>query len=195
MQETIVDLIRHGEPVGGRRYRGYGIDDPLSEKGWQQMWQAVAAHTPWDQIITSPLLRCQAFAAELAARHGIPLAQEPQFREVGFGVWEGRSREELQAQEAQAYGEFYDDPVNNRPAGSEPLVDFIDRVTTAYDRLVLRYAGQHCLVVAHAGVMRAIIAHVLGAPAPSLYRIQIANAAQCRIRHNERGGVLEMLGQ
>jgi len=33
--------MRHGEPVGGRAYRGHSIDDPLSEKGWQQMWDAV----------------------------------------------------------------------------------------------------------------------------------------------------------
>ena len=37
MSDTVIDLIRHGEPVGGRRYRGH-IDDPLSERGWQQMW-------------------------------------------------------------------------------------------------------------------------------------------------------------
>ena len=34
---TTIDLIRHGEPVGGRRYRGGRMDDPLSEKGWAQM--------------------------------------------------------------------------------------------------------------------------------------------------------------
>lgn len=192
MQETIIDLLRHGEPQGGRRYRGHGIDDPLSEKGWQQMWQAVTDCPPWDQIITSPLVRCHAFAAELAHRYSIPLAEEPQFKEVGFGVWEGKSREELQAQEPQAYAAFYADPVNSRPPGAEPLADFIQRVAAAYDRLVLRYTDQHCLVVAHAGVIRAIIAHVLGAPASSLYRIQIPNAGHCRIRHREKGGMLEV---
>ena len=42
---TTIDLIRHGEPVGGRKYRGQ-IDDPLSDKGWTQMRQAVADHKP-----------------------------------------------------------------------------------------------------------------------------------------------------
>ena len=40
--ETIIDLIRHGEPEGGRAFRGHSIDDPLSEKGWQQMWDVLA---------------------------------------------------------------------------------------------------------------------------------------------------------
>ena len=47
MQNIIIDLIRHGEPQGGPRYRGDGIDDPLSDKGWRQMWDAVGEDAPW----------------------------------------------------------------------------------------------------------------------------------------------------
>lgn len=36
-QTTRLDLIRHGEPVGGRRFRGDAVDDPLSDTGWQQL--------------------------------------------------------------------------------------------------------------------------------------------------------------
>ena len=43
---TTLDLMRHGEPVGGRRYRGR-TDDPLSEKGWNQMWTAVGDYRGW----------------------------------------------------------------------------------------------------------------------------------------------------
>ena len=53
MKDTIIDLIRHGQPVGGRRYRGQ-IDDPLSERGWEQMWSAVRNPAPWEEIICSP---------------------------------------------------------------------------------------------------------------------------------------------
>jgi alpha-ribazole phosphatase/probable phosphoglycerate mutase len=38
---TTLDLLRHGESVGGRKYRGQ-TDDPLSEKGWAQMRDVVA---------------------------------------------------------------------------------------------------------------------------------------------------------
>ena len=31
---TTIDLIRHGQPLGGDRFRGQ-LDDPLSEAGWQ----------------------------------------------------------------------------------------------------------------------------------------------------------------
>ena len=60
---TLIDLVRHGEPVGGIRYRGQ-MDDPLSHTGWQEMRKAIGRETPWDAIISSPLLRCRAFAED-----------------------------------------------------------------------------------------------------------------------------------
>src|SRR3569833_5018 len=87
---TVVELLRHGEPVGGTRIRGQS-DDPLSERGWQQMWQAAGEAAPWQAIITSPLLRCAAFARALAERHGLPVQVEPRFKEIGFGAWEGHT--------------------------------------------------------------------------------------------------------
>jgi broad specificity phosphatase PhoE len=32
-----LDLLRHGEPEGGRLYRGNLLDNPLSEKGWAKV--------------------------------------------------------------------------------------------------------------------------------------------------------------
>ncbi len=34
---TTIDLLRHGKPLGGRRYRGR-IEDPLSEVGFGE-WE------------------------------------------------------------------------------------------------------------------------------------------------------------
>lgn len=87
---TIIDLIRHGEPVGGRRYRG-GTDDPLSEKGWNQMWTAVENYHGWQQIISSPLSRCAAFANALSAKLVIPVSIDDRLAELGYGEWEGKT--------------------------------------------------------------------------------------------------------
>ncbi len=192
MTDTIIDLIRHGEPVGGRAYRGNNIDDPLSEKGWQQMREAVAEQCPWDHIITSPLVRCKAFADELAARHGLSVSIDERLREVGFGEWEGKTPDELQRERPEEYRAFYADPVNNRPPGAEDLDEFISRVTESYQYLCQHYAGKHVLVVAHAGVIRAVIAHVLHAKPIGLYRIKVENAGISRIRITERGAMLEL---
>jgi len=96
MQETLIDLIRHGEPQGGPRYRGDSVDDPLNDKGWEQMRNAVNDRGGWDQITSSPMLRCLAFSEELGRQRGIDVMVEKDFREVGFGSWEGLSKAEVQ---------------------------------------------------------------------------------------------------
>ncbi|ADC63611.1 histidine phosphatase family protein [Allochromatium vinosum] len=180
--ETVVDFMRHGEPVGGRRYRGHGIDDPLSPLGWEQMRRAVGEHCQWDQIISSPLHRCRLFAAELAARHALPLAVDSAFREIGMGAWEGRSHQEIRASESERFAAFKRDPVAFRPPGSEPLGPFQCRIVAAYERQVAAYPGRRLLIVCHAGVIRAVLGHALDARPERWYRLQIGHATISRIR-------------
>ncbi|MGB0722388.1 MAG: histidine phosphatase family protein [Gammaproteobacteria bacterium] len=182
---TVVDLIRHGSPVGGRKYRGQ-IDDPLSELGWAQMRGAVepyfVAAAPWTRVVSSTLSRCQAFGAELAERLGVGLELDDRLREVRFGAWEGRRGAEIDADAPGTLECFYADPVNARPADAEPLQAFFDRAGAAYDDIVARHVGEHVMVVTHAGVIRAISARVLGVPLSHMYRLQVANASITRIR-------------
>ena len=175
-----VDLIRHGEPVGGRRYRGQ-IDDPLSDKGWQQMWTAVAGQTPWQLIITSTLSRCRDFARALGESSAIPVSEDARFREIGFGAWEGLTADEVCAADPDRLRRYLNDPLNHAPQDAEPLVEFYSRVIDGWQSVLREHDGKQVLIVAHAGVIRAVIAHVLGMPCENMYRLQIANAAVSRI--------------
>ncbi len=174
-------MIRHGEPVGGRRYRGQ-LDDPLSEKGRRQMWAAVAKPPPWVHIISSPLTRCREFAIGLGKKLAIPVTQDARLQEVGFGAWEGKTAAELRDQDPGIIARFYADPVNNRPGGAEPLSAFSHRVSAAFADALSTHAGRHILIVAHAGVMRAVITHVLDAPLGAMYRIAVENASLIRVK-------------
>ncbi|MDH3900985.1 MAG: alpha-ribazole phosphatase family protein [Gammaproteobacteria bacterium] len=186
-EETRIDLLRHGEPVGGRRYRGQ-VDDALSESGWEQMWNAVGADPEWQQIVSSPLQRCSAFAASLAESLALPVQLESRFTEVGFGDWEGKTRDELDRLEPGQVARFYQDPVNNRPPGAEPLEEFTARVQAAFNEILERFTGQSVLVVAHAGVIRAILAHTLDIPFTRMYRISVPTAGISRLSTNRERG-------
>lgn len=157
------------------------------------MWAVVPAEVRWQYIVTSPLVRCRDFAETLAEKYHLPLAVEKDFREVGFGDWEGQTPDEIIAHNAEQYDAFYRDPVNNRPPGAEALQDFTNRVGGAYDKLLQTVPAERILVVAHAGVMRAIVTRILGSPLATMYRIRIANAGLVRIRIGPHGPVLEML--
>jgi len=158
---TYIDVIRRGEPVGGRRYRGYSVDDPLTEKGWAQMQAAVPETPQWQHIVSSPLKRCLDFSEELANDLQITYNVEDNLKEIGFGDWEGKTPEEIVAEDSEALDHFYKDPVNNRPEGAEPLDIFSARVWRAYKDIVENHRGKHILIVAHAGVARAITANIL----------------------------------
>ncbi len=177
---TYIDVIRHGEPVGGRRYRGYSVDDPLTEKGWAQMRAAIPASPGWQHIVSSPLKRCLEFTEELAGNLQIPFTVEENIKEIGFGAWEGKTPDDILTDDSEALNHFYRDPVNNRPAGAEPLHAFSQRVWNVYQDILKQHHGKHVLIVAHAGVARAIIANILSMSLDDVY-------SQLRI---EYGGVI-----
>lgn len=180
-QTTIIDILRHGEPIGGSKYRGQ-IDDPLSEKGWQQMRTAVTGRDEWQHIVSSDLSRCADFARELGASLSIGVELDPGFREVGFGRWEGKSASELMAEDPEGTAAFWHDPINNTPPEAEPLREFQERVNTAWQGLLERHAGKHLLLVGHAGMMRILLLNALGLPLEAFYRFDPRNASIVRIR-------------
>jgi len=178
---TTVDLLRHGEPQGGRRFRGQ-TDDPLSELGWRQMWAAVGDTAPWHQVVSSPLQRCSAFASELAGRHRLPCRLEPGFKEIQFGVWEGFTPEEIQQRYGEQYRRYRDDPEAFMPAGAESMTEFVARVAQTWESLLKTQQGRHVLLVCHAGVIRAVLSLVLGITPKNLFRIQIDYASLSRLK-------------
>ena len=179
-----IDLLRHGEPLGGRRYRGQ-IDDPLSDKGWEEMRAAVDGRNDWDAIVHSPLRRCADFAVELSTVLAIPKIADERLKEIGFGAWEGLTGDEICAKDEDALKRFYQDPVNNQPEGAERLRAFYLRVSGAWDDIVADAKQERLLLVVHAGVMRAVVTHVLKAPLLSMYRMQIPSAGMVSIRFDE----------
>ena len=95
---STIDLLRHGEPDGGVRYRGDGVDDPLSERGWEQMWAAAGEFSDWTHVISSPLQRCCRFAEAIAERHRLPLAVDRRF--LVPGMWNHVTRYQSEERES-----------------------------------------------------------------------------------------------
>jgi alpha-ribazole phosphatase/probable phosphoglycerate mutase len=177
--ETVFDIIRHGEPVGGEKYRGQS-DDPLSDYGWQQMREATELiQDSWDMIITSPLLRCSEFAMEVNRETNTTLKVDERLMEMGFGDWEGKSKDEISEADRQA---FREDPVNNAPANAEGLFEFYDRVVTAWDSINKGLKGKNVLVVTHAGVLRVLITHIEGLKISEMFQLKFPYASITRIR-------------
>lgn len=194
MIPTIVDLIRHGEPDGGIRYRGHH-DDPLSTKGWRQMEEAVGDYSDWDLIASSPLSRCLEFAEKTAKRLELPLEIEPRFREFGFGSWEGRTAAEIAKIDPGALERFYRDPAHCPPREGEPLSGFQTRISTAWDKMLSNHPGKRILLVCHGGTIRMVLTVVLQIPVKNLFKFTVPNAGITRIQHfsDDTGGFTQLI--
>jgi alpha-ribazole phosphatase len=177
---TLVECLRHGETEGGRRFCG-STDVALTPRGWQQMCAATDTRA-WDLIIGSPLRRCAEFAIQLASRLAIPCRLDPDWREIHFGAWEGRTAPELLQTDADALGRFWADPVTHGPPGSEALQEFQRRVVGALQRaqaVVSPHAASgstRVLVVTHAGPIRVLLAARSELPLSSLLSFEVPHA-------------------
>lgn len=185
---TTIDLLRHGEPEGGRMYRGGGTDHVLSEDGWQQMFASVESKgEDWSAIVSSPMLRCKDFATHLANKKGIPLETIENLREAGYGDWEGLTPSAIMEESEEEYWQFFSDPVNCRPMNAEPLEFFTPRINEVLAKVLTDYQGQHILLVSHLAVTRAIIGIVLGMPLASQQLIDMPFAGMLRIINDRKG--------
>jgi alpha-ribazole phosphatase len=162
----------------------YGKTDVyLSKNGWAQMRQQSLRLEHVNNVISSPLRRCKAFAEEFAASHELPVVVEQEMQECDFGEWDGIEFDD-HSQHWPLMTSFWQNPEQNQPPQGESLQTFHDRVTTSWDNLCKTHKGQHNLLVCHGGVIRQILAHVLPADWRSgdwYSQLQISYASLTRI--------------
>ena len=198
--ETLIDLMRHGEPVGGRMFRG-SQDDPLTDEGWQQMRTALArvdlnqSPLPWQKVVTSPLTRCADFAKEVSDLSGLPLEVVSDFREISFGKWEGLTPEQVMMQFPGQLEAFWEDSVRNAAPNGESVEAFRDRIALVWQQLVDQRENTSVLLCCHGGTIRMILALILDMPLNALWRIAVpyANLTRIKITHFTDGTHTQMM--
>jgi len=151
----LIALVRHGATpftecgrIQGRR------DVPLSEAGRGQA-AAVAARLgrePWNALYTSPLSRAADTAAAIAEITGLAVQPDPRLEERDLGPLAGLTRRQ--------YLERYPD---GTPTGLvEPREAVRQRALACLTDIERRHRAGRVIVVAHGGVIAAILADCLG---------------------------------
>ena len=140
--------LRHGETDWNARGLSQGsIDVPLNDLGLAQAREAgerlrgrgIAS------IVASPLSRARVTAEIVADILGLPVAIEPDLREVAWGIREG-----------QPLSDWFHGWIEGHqtPEGAESFSALRQRVVTGLNRAVEH--PPHVLVVAHGAVFRAL---------------------------------------
>ncbi|WP_145064822.1 histidine phosphatase family protein [Engelhardtia mirabilis] len=193
-------LLRHGavRDLERRVVRGQ-LDTGLSEEGERQQsalvdWFA-ACEGPIDRIVSSDLPRCRSMALALGARTGIQPGFRESLREQSMGAWQGRTWEEISAEDCPRVTAYWDDYAGTRPPGGESLRDLADRVGAWWDAEREQLLDSRTAVVTHVGVIRVLLATLLGSPLDQCLRFAPATGSHTRLLWSEPGCVLESLGE
>ena len=175
MITTYIDIIRHGEPVGGRVFRGR-TDHCLTERGSEQFQQRIERlGQRWQHVVSSPLLRCKQSAQWLAAAQNIPLSIEANLAEIHFGEWENQLVDAVMAE--QSISQMWQDPMNFCAPQGEPTQALQQRSVLAWQQALSDYQGQRVLMVTHGGVIRMLAQHLLELTPNAINKLSLPYAA------------------
>ncbi|MDH3307474.1 MAG: histidine phosphatase family protein [Acidimicrobiia bacterium] len=134
-------------------------------------------------VYTSPITRTAETAAIIAARHGLTPLVEDGIQEVDFGMWQGRTLNQLRR--LKLWRQVQLTPSQVRFPGGESFPEMQTRAVDACNRLG---TGKKTIVlVSHSDVIKAILAHYLGQPLDLFQRI-IVQPASISIVHLNPGG-------
>jgi len=169
LHQRTLYLLRHGEIATPGILAGK-TDVALSDKGYQQLWQATQQLPKISYCTSSPLQRCQKFAAEFSLKNNIKLELEPNIKEMNFGDWDGKLYQALwqdeKGEKQVTIGDFWQDPWQHNAPNGECMTDFTCRVDTWWQQWLANQNEGNTLVVAHGGVIKHLIARVLNMPIP-----------------------------
>ena len=155
-EPTRIIAIRHGETAWNVSTRIQGqLDIGLNETGrWQAHRVALAlAGEPIAALYSSDLLRAWDTALSIANATGLAVQTVEGLRERGFGVFEGKTFQEIEAQWPEQALRWRKREPAFEPGGGESLLRFRERITQATQTLAAQHPGEQIVVVAHGGVM------------------------------------------
>lgn len=192
---TTLYLIRHGETEGSevKRYKG-SIDVPLSEKGIRQIKRASDfIKDKLTAVYCSPLSRALKSAEIISEPHGLKPVVIHGIRERSFGIWEGMSFDEIKEKYPEEFEAWADNPLKYNPVEGESTIEVRDRVIRALDMILNNHNDEHIAIIAHGGVNRIILCHIMGIPLENIFRIEQDNAAVNIIEFWEKYPIVKLL--
>lgn len=192
----LIRLIRHA-PTGGNLRKQYigSTDQPLSSEGVR----LASSKEPFpgeERVYTSGLIRTVKTARLLFP--GAQILKDPGLREMDFGIFEGKSSQDLE--NSAEYAAWLDTSCEGRCPGGEDKPGFINRCVSAFlgifGRELLTGASSLNLVV-HGGTIMAVMSE-LAEPELPYFDWSPGFCGGYLLEGSEkssRGGALKLLGR
>jgi len=174
---TFIYFVRHGETIltPMRKFSGTGALDPeLMQEGLDQadLVAEECAKLSADVLIASPLKRTRQTAEAIARSTGLEITFDEAWFELSFGSWDGKSIEEVQAEEPDEYQAWLNSS-SYAPPGGESYDDASVRIEEALERLVAEHPGKKIIVVTHNGIIKTAVKIALGGPSDAVFHMDV----------------------
>ena len=178
-------VLRHGETEWSRARRFTGARDiGLTALGQRQAEAAAAAlPTPLAAIYASPLERARTSADVIAKSHDLSVRLDPRLAEMGFGDWEGLTRDEAAAKTPALYDAWRRRPRAVTPPGGEPLAAVAARVAEFIAAVQADHPDATIVLVTHAIVIRLIVLGALGLDEDRLWSVDASPGGLTEIEY------------
>ncbi len=162
VKKTRFTLVRHAESLWNATGHWQGHGNPsLSARGFEQAHDCAArfrdSGVRIDRLLCSDLLRTRQTAEAIGESLGLIPQPTALLRELAIGRWTGMTRAEIEVADGRLLDAFDSGDPNVRPGGGETRNEIRTRVRAAVERLSVVHAGEHLMLVVHAGVIKALV--------------------------------------
>jgi broad specificity phosphatase PhoE len=143
---------------------GRGLDPALTAEGAAMADAFAAAYreVAWRGIYASPLTRAVQTATPLATARALPIERRDGLAELDYGAWDGRSTEDVDGADHDAYVKWSADPAWNAPTGGETAIALAQRMAHVIEEIRGSHDGGDVLVVSHKASIRVLLCALLG---------------------------------
>jgi len=159
-------FLRHGQTTLSRddNFCGSGLDPELTHEGLEMAQAFAAAYRdkPWIAIFSSALKRTVTTAQPLCEALRIPLQERAELNEIGYGKWEGLTRERVEREYHDDYISWLADPAWDAPTEGELAVTVAQRGMQIIQEITKRFDDGNVLLVSHKATIRIILCGLLG---------------------------------
>lgn len=152
----------------------FPADEPVDRRGLEGLRRLKGKLPCCDVVLRSPSLS----AAQTVDGLGLSASVAQVLRDCDVGSWSGRALAEVQAETPQAVTDWLRG-VRGAPHGGESFAAVMTRVGGWMDGLLTGRGA--VLAITHAPVIRAAIAHALGAGPASFLHIDVAPLTRARL--------------
>ena len=153
-------FVRHGQSKANLDGVFAGqIDPALTELGcWQAECTAefIAENYRVDAVYSSDLQRAYKTGLAIGEKLSLPVTADKGLREIFAGDWEGRSFDELAAENSPAYRLWFQDIGNAKCPGGETVAELASRIYETVRRIAEAHQGQTLVLASHATPIRTV---------------------------------------